>query len=117
MLRKFGHVNETDSMKGKLPERVFTELVRDVAILDCEYGEYRDYMEVGGYNVLLEVPEDVEALRKIVNFDQHPCEWTTTVGKDSGYLASLFVLNDDYCILAFMPASIAPQAILEGLDD
>ena len=116
MLYKIGTLRELDALELSLPESVLTELTRDIAILDLEYGEDRDYWQSGGYAVVVEAGEDIPQFQQIVNFEKHPCEWATRLGRDSGYLSALYLLNDDYAVMAFMPISAAPDAILKDLE-
>lgn len=117
MLYVVGTLRETDKLETKLPDRVFTELVRGIVILDCEYGEDRNYREYGGYSLVAETAEDVQAVKNHVDFDTHPCEWATRIGKDSGYLSALYILNDDFSIMLYLPAAVAPTVILEEVED
>ena len=116
MLHKIGTLKELDATELTLPECVMTELTRDIAILDCEYGEDRDWRESGGYSVVVETAEDLHEFAKIVDVERRPCEWATRLGRDSGWLSALFLFGDDYAIMAFMPVAIAPKAILKDLE-
>ena len=117
MLYKIGTLKELYAMELPLPKCVKSELVRDVALLDCEYGEEREWGREGGYSVILEGPEDVAAFRDILNYDDHPCEWAVRIGEDSGWLSALYLMNDDFAVMAFMPIAVAPEAILSDLED
>ena len=46
-------------LRTRLPERVYEEVLRGAAILDCEYGAQRQYLQSGGYSVIVENEEDV----------------------------------------------------------
>lgn len=117
MLHIVGTVKEADRLESLLPERVFSELVRGVAILDCEYGEDRNYLESGGYSLVAETADDVAAMKSYVDYDTHLCEWATQIGKDTGFISALYLLNDDYGIIAYMPLTVAPDAIMQDLED
>lgn len=117
MLYMIGTMCETDKLESKLPDRVFTELVRGIAILDCEYGEDRNYQECGGYSLVAETLEDVQKIKTYVDFNLHPCEWAVKIGVDTGYICALYILNDDFSIMAYMPLSVAPDAIIRDLED
>lgn len=116
MLHKIGTLKELDATELTLPECVMTELTRDIAILDCEYGENRIWSREGGYSAIMETTEDIAVFKEIVDYDTHPCEWATKLGRNSGWLSALYLLNDDYAIMAFMPVAIAPKAILTDLE-
>ena len=117
MLHVVGTLCETDKLETKLPVSVFTELVRGIAILDCEYGENRNYREYGGYSLIAETMEDVYAVKNYVDYEAHPAEWVTSIGKDSGYLSALYIMNDDFSIMLYLPAAVAPDIILEKVED
>lgn len=113
MLYKLGTIRELTEQAISLPEPAMTELVTSLTILDSEYGEDRDYLQEGGYSVIIETAEDILQFKAIVDYDAHPCEWATRQGS---FVSALFLLNDDYAIMAFMPLAIAPRSILEELE-
>ena len=117
MLHKIGTLKELDATKLTLPECVMTELTRDIAILDCEYGENRNPALEGGYSVVVETADDLPELAKIVDYNHHPCEWVTRLGKDSGWVSILFIISDDYTFMVFMPVSILPETLRPDLED
>lgn len=106
-----------DATPLALPEHVMTELTRDIAILDCEYGENRNADLEGGYSVVVETADDLTELLKIVDYNHHPCEWVTRLGRDSGWSSTLFLMNDDYAFMVFMPIDILPEILLRQLED
>ena len=116
MLYKLGTVKELLTLECPLPDRVRTEIYMGLMILDIEYGERRNYLESGGYSIIVENKSDIPALKKILDFDSHPCEWATQIHV-TGYLSALFVINDDFSIMVYMPISIAPNAILQDLEE
>ena len=117
MLYRIGTKSELPKIAGRLPERVMTEVFQGVMILDEEYGQERDYLQSGGYSLIAETSDDVAQLRQIIDVDTWPCEWATRIGRDTGYLSALYLLNDDFAIMVYMPISIAPEAILNDLED
>lgn len=117
MLYRVGKTAELPAIRSRLPERVYSEVLRGVAILDAEYGTERDYLQRGGYSVIVETEEDLLEFGKIMDFDTHPCEWATVIGRGTGFLSALFLLNDDFSIMVYMPQSVAPAAILRELED
>ena len=116
MLYRIGTKKELSSSGLKLPTKVRTEVFVGVSILDCEYGEDRNYLESGGFSLIAEAPEDIPAIKNYVDYEKHPCEWTTRIG-NTGYISSLFVLNNDFSIIVYMPQEIAPQILLNELED
>ena len=117
MLYRIGTEHEFPILANKLPERVLTEILRGIVILDAEYGADRDYLLEGGYSLIVESAEDISQIKKIINYDTHPCEWATRIGRDTGYLSALYLLNDDFSIMVYIPIAIAPDTILRDLED
>ena len=114
MLYKYGTLSEVYKTASRFPEEVFTTLSNGTALLDSEYGENRDYTEIGGYSIIAENHEDLIALRDVVNVDTHPCEIAKRLGR-SGYICAVFVFNNDFSIMLFLPERIAPKSIMESL--
>ena len=115
MLVKFGTVKEVYDAAFSYPHEVITELFIGCELLDAEYGKERDYTEVGGYSIVIDNVDDLSQLRDIVNYDHHLCEWATRLGK-SGYVSALYIMNNDFSIIVFMPESIAPSSITNEID-
>ena len=81
-----------------------------------EYGFDRNWEESGGYSILAETTEDVESIKQYIDFDTHPPEWVTTISY-TGITSSLFILNNDFSILVYMPKEILPQSLLTELEE
>ena len=115
MLYRIGTEKEiTDAVIQKLPYEVVRELLRSTIIIDYAYGPERDYLLSGGYSLIAESAEDVEEIRKIVNFHIHPCEWVELV---CGYICALYLLNDDYGIVVYIPKTAAPDVLKHEIRD
>lgn len=106
MLYKFGHVRELDTVILSIPTDALAALLECVQVLDNEYGEGRDMeKDDGGYVVLLEEEEDIDALKAFFPLDTSLPEW---VGLSrSGYTSSLYILNNEYSVVLFMPVDLA----------
>lgn len=117
MLYRVGTTAELPILRDSLPERVYTEVLRGVAILDCEYGSNRNYLESGGYSAVAETEEDILEFKNIVDYDKRLPEWATVIGKDTGFISALFLLNDDFSVMLYTLRTIAPNAILNELED
>lgn len=116
MLHIVGTMREISKLEVKLPVSVFTELVRSVAILDYEYGENRDYRVHGGYSLIAETAEDIREAKNYVDYESHPAEWVTSIDKVSGYLSALYILSNDFSIMLYLPAAVAPTVILDEVE-
>ena len=117
MLYQIGTKKELPMVVRRIPERVYTELLRGTAILDAEYGEDRNYLLTGGYSLIAETADDLCRVKAVIDYDTHICEWVTVIGKDTGYLSALFVLNDDFSIMLYLPRAIASASILNELEE
>lgn len=115
MLYKIGTVEEIHALHGKVPEGILEKLYDCTVTLDKAYGTDRDYLECGGYSIIAENPSDVEAVTQIIDLLQHPCEWVDR--ESAGFLSALYLLNDDFSIVLFMPIAIAPVALRNELED
>ena len=116
LLYRVGFTRELVSLPLELPESLRQEIFMGLVVLDCEYGEDRDYLESGGYSVIAETVEDVQALKGIVDYDVHPPEWATRIG-NTGYASALFIMNDDFSLMVYLPEAVAPKAIKEELEE
>lgn len=117
MLYQIGTMDELSKAEIKLPEPVMADLFRTTAALDKEYGPSRNYLLVGGYSLIVEETHDLVLLKQIINYDSHPCEWATEVNKGSDYLSALYLLNNDFSVVVYMPTAIAPFVIKSELED
>lgn len=115
MLYRVGNILEAMSLPLALPKEVKRQIVSCTSYLDKHYGTDRDYIQTGGYSLIPETDEDVLEVKEIVDYEDHPCEWVNRIGED--YVSALFVMNDDFTILLFMPVDIAPDSILTELDE
>lgn len=116
MLYRIGTTKEIPTLACKLPEQVITEIFQGLVVLDAEYGEDRNYLESGGYTIVAEDSEDIPMLKKIIDYDVLHCEWATRIG-NTGFASALFILNNDFSIMIYLPIAIAPQSIINELED
>ena len=115
MLYRIGTEKEiTEEVIRRLPEEVTRELLRSTIILDYEYGAERDSLLSGGYSLIAETSSDVEEMGEVIDFIEHPCEWAVSI---QGYVSALYLLNDDYSIVVFIPVGIAPEVLLEEAEE
>ena len=54
MLYRIGTKRELPIIASKVPARVFTEISQGIYILDAEYGDNRNYLQSGGYALIVE---------------------------------------------------------------
>lgn len=111
-----GTTKECVALRGKLPQRVYDEVLRGIAVLCSAYGENRDYFEVGGYSVVADSEEDLRWARQVFDDRVHFCEWSTRLG-DSGYVSALYLLSNEVSVMLYTKESLANNDILENLED
>jgi len=114
MLYRIGTVKEIRPLYRKFHEDVIEQLHYCTRTLDAAYGAERDYLQSGGYSLIAETADDLSGMREIIDFDTHPCEWADRL--DGDFLSALYLLNDDFSIVVFMPISIAPPTLLSELE-
>ena len=111
-----GTTKECVALCGKLPQRVYEEILRGVAVLDAEFGPERDYFESGGYALIADTKEDLHWARKVFDDRMYSCEWSTHLGT-SGYVSALYLLNNEVSVVLYTKESFANNDILENLED
>lgn len=116
MLYRIGHKKDVYSCGCKFPKRALQEVYAGLLILDEEYGYDRNWELEGGYSILVELPEDLEAVKTYVDWDRHPPEWVTRISYTK-IISALFIMNNDFSIMVYMPQEIAPQTLLDELED
>ena len=116
MLYTLGTANELSLLPSHLPQKLLMEVLTGLVVLDAEYGESRNYYESGGYSVIAETIEDIPGLKAIIDYEKHPCEWATKIGR-TGFLSALYILNNDFSIMAYLPQDICPTVIINELED
>ena len=114
MLYTIGTTAEIPTLPSNLPEKLRTEIFQGLVVLDCEYGADRNYLESGGYSIIAETTEDISKFTAI-NLETRQPEWATWISTD--YISSLYILNDDFSIMAYMPATIMPDIIRKELEE
>ena len=116
MLHRIGHKKDVYSCGSTFPRRALQEVYTGLMILDEEYGYDRNWELEGGYSILAETAEDVAAIKQYVDFDKHPPEWVTSISYTK-IISALFILNNGYSIMVYMPQEVAPQSLLSELED
>ena len=116
MLYTIGTAHELSILPYHLPQELVLEILAGLDVLDAEYGESRNYYESGGYSVIAETIEDIPVLKAIIDYEKHPCEWATKIGR-TGYVSALYILNNDFSIMVYLPQAICPTAIITELEN
>lgn len=104
------HVNQVAHL---LPQAVVNELLTSTLALDRAYGEHRNFLESGGYSIIVDDVNDFLSLSSIVPIRHHPAEWATKI---EDYVISFYLFNNDFSIALFTPYDITPDIILEELE-
>lgn len=114
MLWRIGTVDEALALDGIVPDDVHNDIVRDLTILDDEYGKERNYLVDGGYTLIADTKEDVLMALKVVG-EGRPCEWVIRLGT-SGWINILFLLGDDFGIVLYALESALPDTLLNQME-
>lgn len=109
-----GTTKECEALYGKLPQRVYEEVLRGIVVLCSEYSETRDYFAVGGYSLIADSEEDLRWARRVFDDRTHFCEWSTRLG-DSGYVSALYLLSNELSVVLYTKESLANNDIIENL--
>ena len=107
MVYKLRTLREADALPHTFPSRVWEEILHST-------GEQPETSAIGGYNMVAETREDLETVRAAINLDTHPPEWVCRL---DSYVSALYVMNDDFVILLFLPVAIAPDTILNEMEE
>lgn len=116
MLYYIGTAKEVSMLEGHLPHQLIGEICRGVVVLDAEYGEDRDYFQQGGFSLIAETADDLQRAEERFSPDQHLCEWATKIG-NTGFASALYILNNEFTVMLYLPIAIANTDILENLED
>ena len=114
MLYRIGTGIELRPLHGRFPKAVMKHLTHCIEVLDGSYGVDRDYLVSGGYSLIAEDREDVAAVYAVVDLEHDLYEWVERL--DGGYLSILYLLNDDFAVVVFVPEEYVPAAILESVE-
>ena len=112
MLQKIGTVAQVKKIKEQLHPDLYQAVVHDLHLLNSAYGTDRDYFSLGGYSIVINSESDLKELKSIVDFETHFPE-EVLLFSSCNYLAALFVINDDFSIIVWVPVSLAPKNFLD----
>lgn len=116
MLYTIGTTAEIPTLPSHLPEKLVTEIFQGLVILDAEYEPTRNYLEIGGYSVILETKEDIQKFSHIIDIETRHPEWATFIDKTC-YISALYIMNNDFSIMVYMPTNIMPEIIRKELEE
>lgn len=114
MLYRIGTTAEIPSLPSHFPEKLITEIFQGLVVLDAEYEPTRNYLESGGYSVILETADDIQELAITLDIVTRTPEWATWID-NTGYISALYIINDDFSIMVYMKSEITPQIIRKEL--
>ena len=116
----FGTVKEVKSIKCALPAELYQAAHGIVATLDAEYGADRDvYNSDGGCVLILGNVQDLrEAAARYPQIYKGAHELMNLVKCASGdWVNALFLTGNEFGVDVFIPKAIAPQILLDELED
>ena len=106
LIYRVGTCRELSRIENLLPEEIVTAAAGYLRVLDAAYGPVRNWSSVGGYVVIAETYEEGLRLQKELDTAHRVCEWVEPVG--NRFLAILYLLGDDYSIVAMLPLEATP---------
>ena len=98
---------ECGALYGYLPDRVYGELLRGLAVLESE--------EMDGYSLFADSEADLELARQVFDDRVHYCEWATNIGE--GFCSALYLLTNESSVMLYIPIDLANNDILENMED
>lgn len=116
MLYTIGTTAEIQTLPKHLPDRLVTEIFEGLVVLDAEYGSTRDYLQIGGHSIVAETEEDISQLIQTIDIRNRFPEWATWVG-NSGFVSMLYIFNNDFSIMVYIPATIMPDIVRKELEE
>ena len=116
MLYTIGTAKEVALLPSHVPDELLTEVFTGLVVLDAEYGADRDYKESGGYSLIAETLDDLPQLNEIINTNIHAPEWATYIGK-TGFVSALYIMNNDFSLMVYLPLEIAAVPVKLELED
>lgn len=116
MLYTIGTTAEVSTLPSHFPEKLVTEVFQGLVILDAEYGSDRNYLESGGYSIIAETTDDIRKFSHALNIETREPEWATWIG-NTGFISALYIMNDDFSIMVYIPAAIMPEIIRKELEE
>lgn len=103
MLYRIETRQELNTLDLRFPKSVMDELLRCTAY------------PTEGIALIAEGREDIAEVRETVDYTHHPCEWVNRL--NGGWLSALYVINNSFTVTLLIPADIAPDIILQELED
>ena len=100
-------VEKCIALEGQLPQRVYGELLRGLAILTPE-----DH----SFSLVADTEEDIAKAREVFDDRTHYCEWATRLG-NSGYVSALYLWDNERSVILYTKENLACKDILENLED
>lgn len=115
-MKKAGTVAELSKLQGVIPDVIYTTALRLTTILDSTYGPDRDVdNDDGGFVLFAENKGDLEYFsRHYMPLENNLHETVEIIiGENILYVEVFFLINNEFGINLFFPASIAPENFLQ----
>ena len=114
MIHKIGTIKQAKHLRNTTFDEVFDKVVDYIQALDFAYGEQRDYNITGGYVIYAETAADTEDIKNIVDISTALFEWIDII--DDNYIAILYLLGDDYSVVAIIPQNCMTETMKDYLN-
>ena len=103
-----GTVRECAALEGQLPQRVYDEVLRGLAVLEPD--------DTSSFSLDADTEEDLIKAREVFDDRMHYCEWSTRLSC-SGYVSALYLLDNERSVMLYTKESLANEDIMENLED
>lgn len=113
MLHKIGTIRQAKHLRNTTFDEVFDKAVDYIQALDFAYGEQRDYNITGGYVLYAETAADIVDI-KAIDISTDLFEWIDVI--DDNYIAILYLLGDDYSVVAIIPQSCMTETMKDYIN-
>lgn len=101
-------VEECRALDGQLPQRVYDEVLRGLAVLEP--------YETGSFSIVVDTEPDLAKAREVFDDRIHYCEWSTRLG-NSGYCSALYLLDNERSLMLYTKIDIANPDIMDNMED
>lgn len=110
MLQKIGTISQIKKIKEQLHPDLYQAVVHDLHLLDSASWLFHSWW----IQYVIDSESDLKEVKSIIDFETHFPE-EVLLFSSCNYLAALFVMNDDFSIMVWLPVSLAPKNFLDEI--
>ena len=117
MIYKLGNVADMSKLPS-MDDRLRSAILKNLEILDGNYGANRDVdKDDGGYVLFCEPGTTESEIQSYHDYIQYLPEFVHPVISNPPYIETLYLISNDFGIVLFTRYSDTPDDILEEMDD